>query len=74
MLAHEVSHVRSNDLWVMTLVDLFSRATVAPSLAGQFLLLVSLPLMLFTEVVINGFAIVPLVLAPTVSALRWPCS
>jgi heat shock protein HtpX len=27
VLAHEVSHIRSNDLWVMGLADMFSRTT-----------------------------------------------
>ena len=32
VLAHEISHIRSNDLWVMGLADLFSRATSLLSL------------------------------------------
>ncbi len=27
VLAHEISHTRNSDLWVMGLADLFSRAT-----------------------------------------------
>ena len=69
VLAHEISHIRSNDLWVMGLADLVSRITSLLSLVGQFLLLVSLPLMLITDVSVNWFAIVLLVFAPSLSAL-----
>ncbi|MBI1425610.1 MAG: M48 family metalloprotease [Gammaproteobacteria bacterium] len=69
VLAHEISHIRSNDLWVMGLADLFSRATSILSLMGQFLLLVNLPLILFTQVSISWFAIALLIFAPHFSAL-----
>ncbi len=69
VLAHEVSHIRNNDLRVMGLADLFSRATSVLSLFGQFLLLLNLPLILFTEITINWWAIALLVFAPSLSAL-----
>ncbi len=69
VLAHEVSHIRSNDLWVMGLADLASRATGILSLVGQVLLLINLPLVLFGEVAINWLAIALLVFAPHLSAL-----
>ena len=69
VLAHEVSHVRSNDLWVMGLADLFSRATGLLSLLGQMLLLFSLPLLLFSDLSVNWFAILLLIFAPSLSAL-----
>lgn len=69
VLAHEISHVRNNDLWVMGLADLFSRATNLLSLVGQFLLVLNLPLMFFNQTSINWFAILLLILAPGVSAL-----
>lgn len=69
VLAHEISHIRSNDLWVMGLADLFSRATSLLSLMGQFLLLLNLPLILFTQVSISWFAIALLIFAPHLSAL-----
>lgn len=69
VLAHEISHVRSNDLWVMGLADMFSRATSLLSLVGQFLLLLNLPLILFSAAGINWFAIGLLVFAPNLSAL-----
>lgn len=69
VLAHEISHVRNRDLWVMGLADLFSRATSTPSLFGQFLLLANLPLILLGGAVISWSAILLLVFAPTLSGL-----
>ena len=69
VLAHEISHIRSNDLWVMALADLFSRATSVLSLVGQLFLLLSLPLVLFADMSINWLAIGLLVIAPSISAL-----
>lgn len=69
VLAHEISHIRSNDLWVMGLADLFSRATSVLSLLGQFLLLLNLPLILFSQVTISWWAILLLIFAPNLSAL-----
>lgn len=69
VLAHELSHIRNNDLWVMGLADMFSRGTSMLSLVGQLLLLLNLPLILFSDVVINWFAILLLIFAPTLSAL-----
>lgn len=69
VVAHEVSHVRNNDLWVMGLADMFSRTTSMLSLIGQFLLLLNLPLILLSQVVVNWFAILLLIFAPNLSAL-----
>ncbi len=69
VLAHELSHVRSNDMWVMGLADMFSRMTNMCSLIGQFLLLLNVPLLLLSQVTINWFAILLLILAPNISAL-----
>ncbi len=69
VLAHEISHIRHNDLWVMGLADLFSRMTSMMSFAGQILLLMNLPLMLLGMVTINWGLILLLMIAPLVSAL-----
>ena len=69
VLAHEMSHIRNNDVWVMNLADILSRATRFLSLLGQFLLLVNLPLFLIGVVTINWFAIALLIIAPLLSAL-----
>ena len=69
VLAHEISHVRNNDLWVMGLADLFSRATLLLSLVGQFLLVMNLPLMLLGQTAFSWPAILLLILAPNLSTL-----
>jgi heat shock protein HtpX len=69
VLAHEMSHIRSNDLRVMGLADIISRLTSLLSLVGQFLLILNLPLILWSDVAINWFAIALLVFAPHVSML-----
>lgn len=69
VLAHEISHVKNNDTWVMGVADLFSRLTASLSLFGQILFFINLPLVLFSEYSINWFAIVLLILAPNLSAL-----
>lgn len=69
VLAHEISHIRNNDLRVMGLADMFSRATGILSAIGQFLLILNLPLILFTEITINWWAIALLVFAPALAVL-----
>lgn len=69
VMAHEVSHIRNNDLWVMGLADMFSRMTSLMSWFGQVLLLINLPLILVSELSINWLAIVLLIFAPNLSAL-----
>ena len=69
VLAHEVSHIRNNDLWVMGIADLFSRATSLLSLLGQFLLLMNLPLILLSQASVSWLAILLLIFAPNLSAL-----
>jgi heat shock protein HtpX len=69
VLAHELSHVRSDDIWVMGLADMFSRMTSLLSMFGQILLLVNLPLILVGEATISWLAILVLIFAPTLSLL-----
>jgi heat shock protein HtpX len=69
VLAHEISHIQNNDMWVMTLADLVSRITHALSLVGQLLILINLPLFLLNEATFSWLAILLLIFAPTLSAL-----
>lgn len=69
VLAHEISHIRNNDLWVMGLADMFSRTTSMLSLVGQFLLILNLPLVLIGAATISWWAILLLIFAPNLSAL-----
>ena len=69
VLAHELSHVRNNDMWVMTLADSVSRLTSWFALMGQVLLFINLPLILFGGGGISWLAILLLIFAPTISVL-----
>jgi len=60
--------VRDNDLWVMGLADMFSRST-SLLLLGQFLLLLNLPSILFSQGMVSWWAILLLIFAPNLSAL-----
>ncbi|VAW62186.1 hypothetical protein MNBD_GAMMA09-294 [hydrothermal vent metagenome] len=69
VLAHEISHIKNNDMWVMSIADLFSRLTSALSLFGQLLLFINLPVILLYNVHIDWLAIALLIFAPNLSAL-----
>jgi len=69
VLAHEVSHIRSNDIHVMGIADFFSRVTRFLSLLGQILLFLNLPLIFYVGHSINWWFILLLVFAPNISAL-----
>lgn len=69
VLAHEVSHVDNNDMWVMTLADTVNRLTSLFSLFGQLLFFINLPLVLFGKSGFSWLAILLLVFAPTLSVL-----
>ncbi len=69
ILAHEISHLKSNDVWVMTLADVVGRITGLLSILGQLLLIIWVPLALVTG---SGFPLLPLlvlIFAPSISAL-----
>jgi heat shock protein HtpX len=69
VLAHEMSHIRNNDMWVMSLADIISRITSGFSLFGQLLLLLNLPLLLMGGEPIPWLVVIILIFAPTVTAL-----
>lgn len=69
VLAHEVSHVRNNDLWIMNLADSISRLTALMAYAGGLLLIISLPLVLAGVTSFPLLLIVLLMAAPTVGSL-----
>jgi heat shock protein HtpX len=45
VLAHEISHIHSDDLWIMTLADTVGRLTHGVAYAGLFLILFGLPML-----------------------------
>jgi len=69
VLAHEISHIRNNDLWVMSLADSISRMTSLFSLAGIFLLFFSIPMMLIEGSISPLVLSLVLVFAPTFASL-----
>jgi len=69
VLAHEISHIRNNDLWIMGLADTLSRLTQLMSLLGVFLLLLNLPAVMTGQVVVPWIVIALLYLAPTIGSL-----
>ena len=69
VLAHEVSHIRNDDLKVMALADAMSRITQLMSYIGIFLILFNLPLMFFGSKPFPWLGAILLYFAPTFSSL-----
>lgn len=69
VLAHELSHLRFRDTHLMALGDVFSRMTATMSQIGQFLLLLSLPLVLMGHAFIPLGGMLLLIGAPIASTL-----
>lgn len=69
VLAHEISHVRNNDLAVMGLADVMTRFTQTLSYLALFLAVFNLPAMLLGDSDIPFSALLLLYLAPTIGSL-----
>ena len=69
VIAHEVSHVRNDDLWLMGLADLVGRLTRAMSLAGIVLIVLFLPTWLMGTVELPWLLLPLLLFAPQVTVL-----
>ncbi len=69
VLAHEVSHVRNNDLWVMNLADVMSRITRMMAFAGLLLLMFTLPMWLAQYGTVPWLLVLTLAFAPTFVSL-----
>lgn len=69
VLAHEISHVRANDLWIMNLADTMSRLTGWLSYFGVILLVLSLPLWLAGGTGVPWLLVLLLMAAPTLMSL-----
>ena len=68
VLAHEVSHIRNHDLFVMMIADVLSRLTSILALLGYLLILVYLPALLIYEQSIPWLLLLILIFAPNLSA------
>jgi heat shock protein HtpX len=69
VLAHELAHVANGDIQVMTFADTLSRITSMLALAGQILLILSIPALLLGLETLPLGALLVLLAAPTLSAL-----
>jgi len=69
VLAHEISHVRNNDLMVMGLADTVASLTRLMSLFGMALLILNLPLMMIQQEAVPWPLVLLLMAAPTIGAL-----
>jgi heat shock protein HtpX len=69
VLAHELSHIRNNDLWIMSLADLMSRLTSLMSWLGQLLLILNLPALMTGRTAVPWLLVLVLIFAPTLMAL-----
>ena len=69
VLAHETAHIAYDDLRVMGLADSVSRLTSLFALAGQILLLLSLPMLMLGEATLNWLALAVLIFSPYLALL-----
>ncbi len=69
ILAHEISHIRHSDIWVMGLADVMSRMTRSMSFLGIFFLIVNLPFALAGVAQIPWLLVLLLLFAPTLGSL-----
>ncbi len=69
VLGHELMHIVNQDTRLMAFADLTSRITGIFSLAGQFLLVIYLPLILFRDTALPWGPILLLLASPSLSAL-----
>lgn len=69
VLAHELSHIRSGDLWVMSLADSIGRLTSLMTFAGGILFVLNLPLMVLGRAPFSWLLVFLLMFGPTIANL-----
>lgn len=69
VLAHEISHIRNNDLAVMSLADVMTRFTQMLAYLAVFLAIFNLPAFLLGDAEISFWGLLLLYLAPTAGSL-----
>ncbi|NLC69940.1 MAG: M48 family metalloprotease [Desulfuromonadaceae bacterium] len=69
VLAHEIGHIRNNDLFIHSLADAMTRVTGLLATFGNILILLYLPMLLFSDLRISPIVLLVLVLAPSLSSL-----
>ncbi len=66
-LAHEIAHIKNNDISILTMAARMNRIVSVLSSAGQILLIMYLPVFLFTGTVLPFSAIAILIATPALS-------
>ncbi|MFQ5974241.1 MAG: zinc metalloprotease HtpX [Alphaproteobacteria bacterium] len=69
VLAHEISHIRNNDLWIMNVADVVARLTRAMAFLGIVILVVAVPFSLSDRIDVPWLLVALLVAAPTLGSL-----
>jgi heat shock protein HtpX len=69
VMAHEISHLKNNDLWIMNISATFSQITSTLSAIGQIILIFNLPLAVLSEHHFPWIGILILIFAPTLAML-----
>jgi heat shock protein HtpX len=69
VLAHEIGHIRGNDMNILRFADISRRLTHVMSIFGQILLIINLPLFLLGQSAISWVTILLLLFAPTISLM-----
>ena len=69
VLAHEISHIKNNDLLVKGLATSFGNLTNTLSWVGRLLLLLSVPMMLMGIETVSFWAILVLIISPVFNVL-----
>jgi len=67
VLAHEISHIRNNDIWIISLANLISHLTSVMARVGILLLILNLPFLFGGE--ISWLLVTLLILSPLISKL-----
>jgi heat shock protein HtpX len=69
VLAHEISHIRNNDLWLMGLADTVGRLTRLMTMLGAVLLIIGLPLWATGQGSLPWLLVPLLLFAPQITVL-----
>ncbi len=69
VLAHEISHIKNNDLFIKGLALSFGNLTNTLSFVGRIMLLFTLPLLLMGIETISFMAVLALIFSPTLNVL-----
>ncbi|MCP5161453.1 MAG: M48 family metalloprotease [Hahellaceae bacterium] len=69
VLAHELSHIRHGDIYIMALADTLGQLARNLSLIGQIMIIIGLPLMLIGQMSFNIIPFLLLMITPLLTAL-----